>query len=330
MRASEKEITESLAIVTPISTLFNISSPKVCIICGEKAIRAHAISKSKILDALAEDGKVISVFTDVTAKNLMRFGPVGTGKVSTFSAFCSKHDGSLFKSLDEEEYTKEAAQQRFMMAFRAFARANWFNITECNFTRQRLRAVKAKDIEFLNKYVGTKQVTKEHVEAWVEDNERITAQYTDLAQIIGVLVRDIENEAWESSLATFDIELPKRYPLAVSGVGTLSCDCVSPNATLPKVFSYTIFPQNDITHVIMSIPAAHKSCLQGLLEDYAEDGYEIGLTHLLTRSTTEAMGINPTYWESLGRQCRKEFAKLWYESSVHQSKMMLPRHSLFK
>ena len=93
--------------------------------CENKAIRAHSIQNSRILDNLVANGHV-------TMLKLLRIdkdkGPqvdyalVGRNNATTFSGLCSKHDNTVFKPIDDEPIDLENKEHLFLLSYRAVHR----------------------------------------------------------------------------------------------------------------------------------------------------------------------------------------------------------------
>lgn len=329
MDTSRDAVASNIRIATPISRLLNISAPKTCIICNSKAIRAHAISKSNILGKIARDGEVISVYTDISDITSPSFGLVGIGKVSTFSAFCSKHDEKLFKSLDEGQFTHDNTEQEFKMAFRAFARSNWFNNMQSNSCRRRIDAVATKDYAFIKKYMGIEVIYQSHVNNWIRSRDIADAELDASSELLAVLKHCLAEERWSQTLETRTIVLPNSYPISATGTGSINCDCTNTQSTLPKIFSYNIFPQDEVTYAVLSIPIAHVACLDKFIAGLMVIGggdYAAALTRLLTQIPTEAIAIEPAYWSKLDDFARSSFIRLWSDRTSNKTASALEQH----
>lgn len=92
--------------------------------CNE-IISAHSIQKSKQLGAIAENGHVYRVISDLSTmrKNNGRPAPkkIGVKRVSTFSGFCKKHDNELFMPIDDF-LLEPNAEQIVLYAYRCMCR----------------------------------------------------------------------------------------------------------------------------------------------------------------------------------------------------------------
>ena len=87
--------------------------------CSKKVIKAHSIQKNKILNYIADNGKVITadsqktLFTD-------EFEKIGINSASTFFGFCSYHDAKIFSEIENKEYAGRI-EQNFLHSYRACA-----------------------------------------------------------------------------------------------------------------------------------------------------------------------------------------------------------------
>ena len=71
--------------------------------CNE-IIKAHSIQKSQSLSAIAQDGHVYKISSDIGSlknnKGRLTYRKYGINNVSTFLGFCKKHDNELFEPID--------------------------------------------------------------------------------------------------------------------------------------------------------------------------------------------------------------------------------------
>lgn len=113
---------------TQVSRLKNIFSNGRCMFdsphCAEPPINSHTISKARYLTHIAESNQVLQWGTDHWADDihgatalLLKY----TTTASTFPGFCSQHDSSLFKCVDEDEFIA-SPKQLFMLAYRTHSR----------------------------------------------------------------------------------------------------------------------------------------------------------------------------------------------------------------
>ena len=92
--------------------------------CTKKAIRAHTIQNSKILERIAKDGHVIGLKTKIDENHVPRieFKPISRHKASTFTGLCGSHDRQLFEAIDTKDISQHDPKQLFLLAYRAVLR----------------------------------------------------------------------------------------------------------------------------------------------------------------------------------------------------------------
>jgi hypothetical protein len=92
--------------------------------CKNKAIRAHSIQNSRVLDLLSDNGHVTSFALKVDNNT----GPqptlelIGRNNASTFLGLCSEHDNKIFYDIDNEELDTTNAKHLFLLAYRSIYR----------------------------------------------------------------------------------------------------------------------------------------------------------------------------------------------------------------
>lgn len=92
--------------------------------CTKKIIKAHSISKSSSLKAIAKDGHVLTTFgSTVYSENNFKIElkRIGINQASTFTGFCSFHDSSLFSPIENKDF-EITELNCFLVAYRAIAR----------------------------------------------------------------------------------------------------------------------------------------------------------------------------------------------------------------
>lgn len=93
--------------------------------CKSSIVRAHTISKSACLKAIASNGHVIGgkASLSLLSKSNGKIVPskIGINQASTFTGFCTKHDKELFSKI-EDEYFSPNKEKCFLLAYRPIAR----------------------------------------------------------------------------------------------------------------------------------------------------------------------------------------------------------------
>lgn len=94
--------------------------------CAGQIVRAHALQRSGILEALSESGHVY-MFTPRVGRG-MTLSLVGIGDATVFTGFCKHHDRTLFREIDfdaGESFDPASLRQAVLLAFRAVACEYW-------------------------------------------------------------------------------------------------------------------------------------------------------------------------------------------------------------
>ncbi len=91
--------------------------------CSSKIIKAHSIQNNRILNQLAENGRILQLkFSDSNDQFLIIEEDVGR-KIATVSTnFCGFHDSTIFSPVESRDYRKNNCEQEFLFAYRAFAK----------------------------------------------------------------------------------------------------------------------------------------------------------------------------------------------------------------
>jgi hypothetical protein len=92
--------------------------------CDSKAIKAHSVQNSNVLDLLSEDGHVIQIKLKVSGDKPPEpeYKLVGRNRATTFTGLCAEHDSSIFKEIDTEELNVDSARQLYLLAYRSVLR----------------------------------------------------------------------------------------------------------------------------------------------------------------------------------------------------------------
>lgn len=89
--------------------------------CAERAIRAHSVQNSRLLDHLARDGHVVGLTRSVTFAEgpKIDFGLVGRNQATTFAGLCATHDDLIFSPIEKAELDFANPEHLFLLAYRA-------------------------------------------------------------------------------------------------------------------------------------------------------------------------------------------------------------------
>jgi hypothetical protein len=91
--------------------------------CAGAAIRAHSIQNAKVFDLISDQNHV-AMFKPRFSKEgpSIELKKIGRNEASTFTGFCSQHDGDIFRRLDTEALDLADTEQLFLLAYRSVSR----------------------------------------------------------------------------------------------------------------------------------------------------------------------------------------------------------------
>ena len=91
--------------------------------CSGQIVRAHSVSRAACLTKIARSEHVYQIKPDLfseTRDEIANYKLVGINQASTFTGFCGRHDGEIFRSIDREEFVA-SSERCFLIAYRAAA-----------------------------------------------------------------------------------------------------------------------------------------------------------------------------------------------------------------
>src|SRR5689334_8203934 len=89
--------------------------------CEAKAIKAHSIAKSSVLNQLCEDNHVVMPVArqQSDAPPTVEFRRVGKNTASTFTGLCARHDNQIFRPIDDFSFDVLNPEHLFLLAYRS-------------------------------------------------------------------------------------------------------------------------------------------------------------------------------------------------------------------
>ncbi len=120
--------------------------------CRGKIIRAHSIPNARELEALQENGHVLTLQLRFGEEGpRAEFVPEGRNDATTFRGLCGDHDNVIFGSFDSEKINLSDERHRFLLAYRAVIREFYmkarkaFMVTEVTKNVNRADGVRYED-----------------------------------------------------------------------------------------------------------------------------------------------------------------------------------------
>lgn len=92
--------------------------------CNKRAIKAHSVQNSNVLELLCHDDHVkkINIRFDAKKGPVVFFDDVGRKKATTFTGFCSIHDSDIFRPIENNPFDPQNNQHLFLVAYRSVVR----------------------------------------------------------------------------------------------------------------------------------------------------------------------------------------------------------------
>lgn len=305
--------------------LLNRAAPKICMAGFDckPAAKCHSISERRILKRIAEDGKVITVApSDLPGYSTMELR--GTGQVSTFSGFCSKHDQELFAPIDNLDYSPENPEQEFLFAYRTIARYHYYKLAWRYSQEAKLAAYKKTRTTGEGPYSVdlNRPLTANELDQLVQMQSNATAQAISesltLRDFMGALNSAIANKNY-SVVSTRILHFPDEYPIGQSV--SLIMDSTD-HKKRPHVITVNVIPQEGQTYALLSCTSDHGTlCIDRHLEQFRNEGkidYRAALTHIMCMAG-DPIAIKPSYWETLPSELKSSFIErlnVWQHGGI--------------
>lgn len=266
--------------------------------CTKKAIRAHSIQNSRVLDLLCRDGHVIMPELDLTADAPpnVDFRSVGRHVATTFTGLCRDHDQQLFAGIETRPIDISDAQHLFLLAYRAV-------LKEAHSTRKSAIDVQASFLEGVKKGIYPKD---EPSPPGVLACDFIMGAYL-VDQVKAVLDSAYLRGAWKAvSHEVFVIEA--RPSIAVNSM--FSTDLYSSALDLhgPAFVTLNVFPvsQNETAIVFSFVAEQRNEALTafGHIWDATGSYQQYELSKLILKKA-QNVAISPAFFDTLSDDRRR-------------------------
>lgn len=285
--------------------------------CNGLTSKAHSIQHRKILDEISVDGEVVCI--DFGKMGLSKdFKLVGTNKASIFTGFCNYHDGKIFSPIENYKYELNNKEQNFLFAYRAFALGYY----------ERYSAY-----EFRKAYYNSRQ----YYENFNRDMEYKTIRGYEIhfgliEKIRTSMNTNLDNKRFDR-IYTEVLVWPQNFGLAATSMFFIEKDnegrVVNSSSPFMCPFFFTIFPQDDVTFVLMSCLSKDKGKYEFIKRQIVEADMleqKILISNIIAMNI-ENFFISPERWNTLPKSTKDLFYKIHYQSLAGREK---PRLGYYK
>lgn len=299
-----------------LNALFNRAMTKQCMLGAScaPAARNHGISATRVLRRIAEDGKVIAIVPSEQVAQV-DFGLKGVGQVSTFSAFCAKHDQELFGPIDNVDYQPGNLEQQFLFAYRTIAQQYHVALAERRTQEATIAAL--DDVQRKGQKLGSivdgeqRAWSDEEMSRYIQSRHQRATDAIAASDGLEKLMRHLSYAYLDrdyGAVSTTILEFPDEYPVAQSSAMTWGG---GPQQEIPHTSTVNVFSQQGRTYGLLSCASGHGTdCIDSHLELFRVDGqvdYRAALTHVMCWSG-ETIVFKPSYWRALPDDIRRSFS----------------------
>jgi len=274
-------------------------------------IKAHSIQKNKILNRIAENGKVISSDMKKTLFT-KEFEEIGISSASTFFGFCNYHDTNIFSEIENKEYAG-SIEQNFLHAYRACALEYVKKKVSVCFYEKAMKKYKNNPYEwmFYKKLNGA---------LWgVKDYHSISEQLSN------ELIKPKDERNFEIISSRF-FHLSYESLLAVNGCFSIEYDFqenlindLVDTSKRPAPIFLNIFPHAGKTFILFSWLSENWETSQSIvskLETFIPSQIEIFFSNLII-CHSENFFISPSKYSQMPKKVRRLFVSQYMNTLVN-------------
>lgn len=286
-------------------------------VCARRAIRAHSVQNSTVLEMLSRDGHVVMLMSKLSITQdepvSYSFELVGRNRATTFTGLCSEHDAELFRPIDTEEIDTNNSLQLFLLSYRSLLRE----------AHASLKAALDTQLAFQQ---GVEKELFPKDESFADD-------WMIAACLVEIVKQEYENAALKKEYHRIEhcvFHLDVEPCLAVSSM--FSTEIQAENREGPAFVTLNIFPQGATTTVVFSFEQSQKGpAIQAFNHIWEATGhyrlYE--LTKLVLRKC-ENFVLSPTVYDAFSEGQRDAITKFFERNTCgHSFDMNAPELFLF-
>jgi hypothetical protein len=275
--------------------------------CSSQIISAHSIQNNRILNKIAENGKVLCYSkNDKEQEGDLTFtlSPVGRSKATTFTGFCSNHDNKIFTPIELNNYQEGNEEQEFLFAYRALAQSY----------HARKRAIRL--VQALKNKVGNSNPV---IDIYLEASQCTLSQLERDKNSFNLA---LDNKKFDI-VGTRVMKFQQEYHVAVSSAFTMKNDINGKtindysnlNIDLKHLY-LTIFPQDGKTFILFSYLKKYKKYLSSTIDYISKSTVydrKIIISNLIAIHI-ENLALSPIRWDLMSESDKENFQKLFNQT----------------
>lgn len=277
--------------------------------CKGKAIKAHSIQNSRILDLLADHGHVVMFHakTRLDAPPEPDFVEIGKNEATTFTGLCGMHDKQLFQRIDDEDLNLHDSEHKFLLAYRSLLREFHSKLQAARnmqgiFSKTvDLKRVDPNDVKHPMFQIATATIA--------ESYSCYLYKYSYDAMYVKRMFDQLEH------VVVLDEGAPS--PIAVSGAYTLKDNMVNlKDRNDPKYIMLNVWPQMGGTCVVFSFKRDHRDELISHIREIQESTghFRLYLLSKLILRHCENFVISPRHFRTISADALEAMKEYFNEN----------------
>jgi len=276
--------------------------------CRKKIIRAHSIPNARELEALQDDGHVITLQVRFGEEGpQVKFAPEGRNDATTFRGLCGVHDNAIFGAFDSEEINLSDERHRFLLAYRAVIREFYMKARKAFVFTKATKGVTRSD--------GAKYEDAKRVFAWaIED---VFSFFPIKAEYDHLYLRSAFS-GLRSEVVTLGCAPPV---FAASSLFGPTSDVVVPKDPVAsrRCLTVNVLPLDSATSVVFSWLPAHQEFADRKLRSLRSLADCEARRHWISKEVIkncENFVMKPSHFESFRPERRSEILSFFTENIV--------------
>ena len=329
--------------------------------CSENIISAHSIQRGKILESIAENGKVLYLTLNTT-NDLTEINPTfkleGIKKFSTFFGLCGKHDKDIFQPIEDKIFNGDEDQLN-RYAYRAVCKELHAQMVSLKKNKlllgndingkcplhflfyQNIEPGEVIVPDFIRELIN-KEIIMEELRKRIKGIELNIQELSMLENHLKSIIKNQNNSLIEHRLYTFDYTIPiacssvffqYKDPLGKVILSENDTKILSDGISDCKQTTLNIFPENGKTYVIFSVIGTNDKVIKFIDDLFLdEDNFNYKLSHIILNHV-ENIAFKPSYIDGFSDDEKNEILKMFFHNlntplSYHKSSISLFRKTI--